>query len=148
MRLRQKTKIGGIGNEIATHYYSLNKKNHLKIPPNLPLPKGGNKSPLSRGDKGCVPLLSLFNCAFVIFASIPPLSADTASYIYDDLGRLIKVVSGTGEVAIYNYDEVGNLISISSEQTEASPPVLNSISPDVIFVGRTLVVTIAGENLS
>ncbi|MBI4689686.1 MAG: RHS repeat protein [Nitrospirae bacterium] len=92
--------------------------------------------------------LSLFICAFLIFVSIPPLSADTASYIYDDLGRLIKVVSGTGEVAIYNYDEVGNLVSISSEQTEASPPVLNSISPDVIFVGRTLVVTIAGENLS
>ena len=33
--------------------------------------------------------------------------ASDASYIYDDAGRLIKVVSETGEVATYNYDAVG-----------------------------------------
>ena len=42
-----------------------------------------------------------------------PLSADLAQYIYDDLGRLVQVVDGQGNVATYTYDAVGNLLSIT-----------------------------------
>ena len=39
-------------------------------------------------------------------------SADQAQYFYDELGRLVSVIDGQGNVAVYNYDEVGNLLSI------------------------------------
>ena len=39
--------------------------------------------------------------------------ADQAKYIYDDLGRLSKVIDGKGNVATYNYDAVGNLLLFS-----------------------------------
>lgn len=38
--------------------------------------------------------------------------ADQAQYFYDELGRLVGVVDGQGNVAFYNYDAVGNLLSI------------------------------------
>jgi len=87
-------------------------------------------------------ILVCFNLAF-----ISVVSAEKVSYIYDDLGRLIKAVSETGEVAIYSYDAVGNLLSISNRETEPSPPVLNSITPDNVFAGETLSITIEGKNL-
>ncbi|MEK7869074.1 MAG: RHS repeat domain-containing protein [Nitrospirota bacterium] len=33
--------------------------------------------------------------------------------MYDDLGRLSKVIDGQGNVATYTYDAVGNLFSIT-----------------------------------
>lgn len=64
---------------------------------------------------------------------------------------MIKVVSDSGEVAIYNYDEVGNLLSITTQTIKKLPPVLHTISPDVVFKKTfetiTLSVTITGENL-
>jgi len=39
--------------------------------------------------------------------------ADQAQYNYDDLGRLVQVVDGQGNVATYNYDAVGNLLSLT-----------------------------------
>lgn len=40
------------------------------------------------------------------------IQADQAQYFYDELGRLVTVVDGQGNMALYNYDEVGNLLSI------------------------------------
>lgn len=82
----------------------------------------------------------------------PSLStAASVNYIYDDTGRLIKVISETGDTAIYNYDEVGNLLSITRATAQQLPPVLQSASPDIIFRGNinsvTVSITIAGENL-
>ncbi|MGH7164592.1 MAG: IPT/TIG domain-containing protein [Nitrospiraceae bacterium] len=39
-------------------------------------------------------------------------STDQAQYFYDELGRLVTVIDGAGNLAVYNYDEVGNLLSI------------------------------------
>jgi YD repeat-containing protein len=54
--------------------------------------------------------------AFVLIAALVvwpvALQADQAQYFYDDLGRLVTVIDGSGNVAIYNYDAVGNLLSI------------------------------------
>ena len=41
------------------------------------------------------------------------VSADQATYIHDDLGRLSQVIDGQGNVATYTYDAVGNLLSIT-----------------------------------
>jgi YD repeat-containing protein len=35
-------------------------------------------------------------------------SADQAQYVYDELGRLVGVVDGSGNAAVYVYDEVGS----------------------------------------
>jgi YD repeat-containing protein len=42
-----------------------------------------------------------------------PAYADTAQYLYDELGRLVGVADSTGVTAVYNYDAVGNLTSIN-----------------------------------
>ncbi len=79
---------------------------------------------------------------------LPSLSfASDASYIYDDTGRLIKVISETGEVATYNYDGVGNLISITTQAISQNPPALYSINPDIVFSDSNIDVTITGANL-
>lgn len=39
-------------------------------------------------------------------------NADTAQYLYDELGQLVGVANGTGVTAVYTYDAVGNLTSI------------------------------------
>ena len=78
-------------------------------------------------------------------------SAGSVNYIYDDTGRLIKVISETGDTAIYNYDAVGNLISITRATAKQLPSVLQVISPDIVFKGENfpvnVVFTISGENL-
>jgi YD repeat-containing protein len=73
--------------------------------------------------------------------------ADTANYSYDDAGRLARAVTSTGLVYQYQYDAVGNLLSISQSQISNNPPVLQSIKPDVLFIGSTTLVTITGQNL-
>ena len=68
---------------------------------------------------------------YIIFSCfIPTLSSgDTASYIYDDLGRLVRVVNERNECATYAFDAVGNLLSIRSHLTKywqcAQPSLLN-----------------------
>lgn len=59
----------------------------------------------------------IFIFILLSFIFIQPAVASDANYIYDDTGRLIKVVSETGDVATYNYDAVGNLISITTTST-------------------------------
>ena len=84
---------------------------------------------------------------FCIFIMQPQLSfGDTAEYLYDDAGRLVRVVKGT-EGIIYQYDEVGNLLSISRGTISSNPPILQSINPDMLFIGSTTLVTISGQNL-
>ena len=79
---------------------------------------------------------------------IPSFSfASDANYIYDDVGRLIKVISDTGDVATYNYDAVGNLLPITKQTINQSPPVLQNINPDIVFTGTTTSITITGANL-
>jgi YD repeat-containing protein len=85
---------------------------------------------------------------FVIFMNLlfTFVSADTAEYFYDDIGRLIATVSDTGDVTIYTYDEAGNLISISKDTFSPNPPVIQSINPDILFIGTTTLVSITGQN--
>lgn len=86
--------------------------------------------------------------AFIVLCLLYPASSfsDAVNYFYDDSGRLTRAVKST-EGLIYQYDEVGNLLSISRETTSASPPVLQAVNPDVLFIGSTNTVLITGLNL-
>ena len=44
--------------------------------------------------------------------------ADQAQYFYDELGRLVGVVDGSGNAAVYVYDEVATCCGLT-----ALPPV-------------------------
>lgn len=81
------------------------------------------------------------------FILIPSFSyADEAHYFYDDAGRLVRVLKGS-EGLVYQYDKVGNLLSITKGTVGTGAPVLQSINPDVLFIGSTMPVTIKGQNL-
>ena len=60
-------------------------------------------------------LFAILCCVLLItLLGLPAaLHADQAQYIYDDLGRLVQVIDGQGNVATYNDDAVGNLLSIT-----------------------------------
>jgi YD repeat-containing protein len=55
--------------------------------------------------------------------------ADHARYIYDDLGRLVQVIDGQGNVATYNYDAVGNLLSITRSTGGVGAPTVTGLTP-------------------
>jgi YD repeat-containing protein len=92
--------------------------------------------------------IKVLTCLLCIFLFGSICEGALVEYTYDDAGRLVKVISGNNR-ALYRYDEVGNLLSIKSETTtlEALPPVLESIEPDILFIGDSYQVTITGQNL-
>ena len=73
-------------------------------------------------------------------------SGASVQYIYDDLGRLTKVVDPSGNVATYNYDAVGNLLSITRSTSSPSALAIFGFSPAQGSVGQTVV--IQGQNFS
>jgi len=73
--------------------------------------------------------------------------ADQAHYIYDGLGRLIRVIDGQGHVATYHYDAVGNLVAITQDTTAGLQLTAGPISPNFGRRGTEVDVTIPGTNL-
>ena len=68
-------------------------------------------------------------------------------YFYDDAGRLIRVVDGSGNVASYAYDTVGNLLSIARSSVPANNGLaILSFSPQSGTVGQ--IVTIQGQGFN
>jgi YD repeat-containing protein len=86
----------------------------------------------------------LFSFLFLPF----PIAADQVNYFYDDAGRLVKVEKGAERV-LYQYDEVGNLLSIIRENSpsQALPPILQSVDPDILIIGNSYQMIISGQNL-
>ena len=79
--------------------------------------------------------------------SVGPLWAQqpgAIQYVYDDLGRLIKVIDPTGNVAEYVYDAVGNILEIK-RSTIAGLALLN-FTPSRGPVGSQ--VTLQGQGFS
>ena len=63
-----------------------------------------------------------------LFAAWPgPSSAQTVTYAYDVLGRLVGVVDPNGTAARYTYDAAGNILSITN--TNSSRVSIFSFSP-------------------
>jgi YD repeat-containing protein len=68
-------------------------------------------------------------------------------YFYDDVGRLIRVVDGSGNVATYAYDAVGNLLSISRSSVPANNGLaILSFSPQSGTAGQTVIMQGQGFN--
>ncbi len=91
----------------------------------------------------------LFVSISILLSSLAFTSfADEITYFYDDAGRLVKVIKGA-EAVLYQYDEVGNLLSIIRENSpsQALPPVLQGIDPDILIIGDSYQVVISGQNL-
>jgi len=65
-------------------------------------------------------------------------SADTAQYFYDELGRLVGVVDGSGNAAVYVYDEVGNLLRIDRFATGGSGIGIFLVAPGKGLVGANV----------
>src|SRR5258708_40167196 len=85
----------------------------------------------------------------VVMSCVCSLNAQSTSpiqYVYDALGRLVKVVDPSGNVATYNYDDVGNLLSITRSTLSTTAPAILSFSPSQGPVGQT--VTIQGQNFA
>ncbi len=72
-------------------------------------------------------------------------SADQAQYVYDELGRLLGVEDGQGNVATYEYDRVGNLLSISRDSV--TTPVIATSVPATMPLGTTTTLALTGTGL-
>jgi YD repeat-containing protein len=88
---------------------------------------------------------------FLLLAGpVSTLSAQSAApvqYVYDDLGRLSKVVDQNGNTATYHYDAVGNLLSITRSTLPGSNGLaILSFTPQQGPVGTT--VMIQGQGFS
>ena len=81
--------------------------------------------------------LRLTQCVLVAALLLWPASApsDQAQYFYDELGRLVGVVDGQGNVAVYNYDEVGNLLAIERFTTGTTGIGIFLLVPSSAIVG-------------
>ena len=76
-------------------------------------------------------------CALVAFLMVLPVTmqADQAKYFYDELGRLVGVIDGAGNVAVYTYDEVGNLLLIERFTTSTTGIGIFLVTPASGLVG-------------
>jgi len=53
-----------------------------------------------------------------VLLGMTPLAAQEQKviYLYDDLGRLVRVIDENNECATYEYDAVGNILSITRRE--------------------------------
>lgn len=70
--------------------------------------------------------------------------AQTFTYAYDELGRLIAVVDSSGNAGVYSYDTVGNLLKITN--TTSSTVSIFTFTPNNDSVGQSI--TIYGDGFS
>ncbi|MBI3001180.1 MAG: RHS repeat protein [Deltaproteobacteria bacterium] len=93
-------------------------------------------------------LFSLFLLSLFLALGRGQLQAQVPKviYIYDDLGRLTRVVNENNECATYEYDAVGNLLSITRDTNCLQPPTIDGLSQDTAQVGDTTCITISGSN--
>ncbi|MEN6308237.1 MAG: RHS repeat domain-containing protein, partial [Anaerohalosphaeraceae bacterium] len=89
----------------------------------------------------------LFISLGLLLLSVLDTGADQARYIYDDVGRLYRVIDEQGNVATYHYDAVGNIVGIERGAADAGPRV-SGISPGVGAVDSLFDVVISGSGLS
>jgi YD repeat-containing protein len=86
-------------------------------------------------------LLAQSGLALVSGAIAAPASADTATYVYDELGRLVRVTYSDGTIVVYNYDAAGNRLQVI--RTDGSPYVATI---QVTGTGPVNLRTLANQN--
>lgn len=73
-------------------------------------------------------------------SSIATAQTGTVQYVYDALGRLVRVTAPNGDFAIYTYDAVGNLLSIE----RSSAVTIISFTPTSGPTATTVTITGTG----
>jgi YD repeat-containing protein len=68
--------------------------------------------------------------------SLSAATAGAVKYAYDEVGRLVSVVDGSGAAATYRYDAVGNILSIS--RTAAGSVAIAEFTPNSGAIGSTV----------
>ena len=69
------------------------------------------------------------------FAAPALFLADQAQYFWDELGRLVGVIDGNGDVAVYQYDAVGNLLASECHTAGATGLGIFLVAPGSARVG-------------
>jgi YD repeat-containing protein len=92
-------------------------------------------------------LLRVFTLGVVLLGG-PGSSRAAIAYLYDDLGRLVRVIRDDGEAATYHYDAVGNILQITRESGVAQTTTVGSTSAASGFPGVIVPVTVTGGNLA
>ena len=72
--------------------------------------------------------------------------AGTASYYYDELGRLVETVAADGTSVFYSYDAVGNITTLKHESATAVG--ISGFSPAAGPVGTSVTIFGSGFNLT
>ena len=79
--------------------------------------------------------------------SVCPAFADIV-YLYDGLGRLVRVIDQTGQAATYVYDPVGNILQIARQTgVPQDQTALTSADPPNASQGSQVTLTFTGTNL-
>ncbi len=91
-------------------------------------------------------LFVLLALALVLLSGPGSARADIV-YLYDDLGRLVRVIREDGEAATYHYDAVGNILQITRESGIAQTTSVTGLSQSSGEQGSTASLTISGANL-
>jgi len=94
---------------------------------------------------------ALLGAVAVVFCGLllgaPPASADIV-YLYDDLGRLVRVIREDGEAASYHWDAVGNLLQITRASGLSQTTTITATSAASGTQGTTVPLTVTGANLA
>src|SRR5688572_10260738 len=92
---------------------------------------------------------SIFLVFLVIVFSFAPVSAQYRfTYIYDDVGRLVRVITETGDAATYHYDAVGNILRITREKGVSATATVINIAPSSGVRSTSFPISIMGLNLA
>src|SRR3990172_4319618 len=76
------------------------------------------------------------------------LAAADIVYLYDDLGRLVRVIRDDGESATWHYDSVGNITRITRESGVPQTTSVSGVSTSTISRNRLTTLTFTGFNFS
>lgn len=103
------------------------------------------KTSAMKGRRSSRRLFAGWNWAIsAFFVCSGSMTAQTVTNIYDALGRVIGVVSPSGDAAVYTYDATGNITSISTyHKTQL---LIMTVTPDSGAVHST--VTVCGTGFS
>jgi YD repeat-containing protein len=83
-------------------------------------------------------VLTVVACVLMLCTLAPTMAvSEQAQYIYDDLGRLVQVIDGQGNVATYTYDAVSNLLSITRNTGGVGAPTITSLTPNTGNAGAS-----------
>ena len=77
----------------------------------------------------------------------PPAAGASVVYLYDDLGRLARVIREDGEAGSYHYDSVGNVLRVTRESGLSRTTTLAGASVSSGAQGATVPLTLTGSNL-